>query len=106
MKPLKIIVFSTILFHSLGMFPNSIIFNNIYTVKGNLAFAQEEQNNDSKAEKPKKEEEKSKKEKGEQRIPKKEKMKKGSKKKRAQKKKPRKSNYQNKITSSTQKHFG
>ena len=64
MKPLKIIVFSTILFHSLGMFPNSIIFNNIYTVKGNLAFAQEEQNNDSQAEKPKKVEEKSKKEKG------------------------------------------
>ena len=66
MKPLKIIVFSTILFHSLGMSPNSIIFNNTYTVRGNLAFAQEEQKNDSQAEKPKKEEETSKKEKGEQ----------------------------------------
>ena len=65
MKPLKIIVFSTILFHSLGMSPNSIIFNNTYTVRGNLAFAQEEQKNDSQAEKPKKKEKKKKKEKGE-----------------------------------------
>ena len=55
MKSLKIIVFSIILFHSLGIFPNSIIFNNIYTARGNLAFAQEEQKKDSKTDKSKKE---------------------------------------------------
>ncbi len=42
-RPLKLIVFSALFLHLLGIFLNSKISNNIYTVRGNLAFAQEEE---------------------------------------------------------------
>jgi len=42
-RPLKLIVFSALFLHLLGIFLNSKISNNVYTVRGNLAFAQEEE---------------------------------------------------------------
>ncbi len=40
---LKLITFSALFLHLLGVFPDLKIFNNIYTVRENLAFAQEEE---------------------------------------------------------------
>jgi flagellar motility protein MotE (MotC chaperone) len=55
-RPLKLIVFSALLLHLSGIFLNSKISNNIYTVSGNLAFAQEEeQKEEAQPEEPKKE---------------------------------------------------
>ena len=55
-RPLKLIVFSALFLHLLGIFLNSKISNNVYTVRGNLAFAQEEeQKEEAQPEEPKKE---------------------------------------------------
>ena len=47
---LKLITFSALFLHLLGVFPDLKISNNIYTVRGNLAFAQEEEQPEKEAE--------------------------------------------------------
>jgi len=47
---LKLITFSALFLHLLGVFPDLKISNNIYTVRENLAFAQEEEQPEKKAE--------------------------------------------------------
>ena len=47
---LKLITFSALFLYLLGVFPDLKIFNNIYTIRENLAFAQEEEQPEKEAE--------------------------------------------------------